>query len=248
MQTLRSLCKINSRMTKNLFPVSLTWEERKMIFQCPHLVCGVSMYSCWQCSSFELHNKLVHETTKKSGHCGYPKTASEESRKVTAEFYKAVNGNYPDFLPSDDFQETKQEPKVKKVRGEESKQRLLFVADILAKVFTKEQYEEEMKKAFPEMSAVYVSALFYQVKKTLPLDVQNKFISKKKGRKGEGDGMLIKIQKAKELYKKIVDKIQDKELIKQTFLQDYKTMYPLMSDNYMMTLFYTARRESKGGK
>lgn len=247
MQTLRSLCKINSRMTKNLFPVSLTWEERKMIFQCPHLVCGVSMYSCWQCSSFELHNKLVHETTKKSGHCIYPKLASEGSRKSTAEFYKSVNGTYPDFLPFDSFQETKvQETKVKKIKGEEGKQRLLFITDLLSRVDTKEQYEEEMKKAFPEMSTVYINSLFYQVKKTLPSDAQNKFISKKRGR--EGEGMIIKKQKAKDLYKKIISCIQDKELIKQTFLQDYKTMYPLLSDNYVMTLFYTARRNSVGGK
>jgi hypothetical protein len=246
MQTIRSLSKVGAKITGNLFPTPLTWEERKMIFHCPHFVCSVSMYSCWQCSSFELHNKLVHEITKKSGHCGYPKTATEESRKVTAEFYKAVNGNYPDFLPSEDFQEILQIPKVKKVRGEESKQRLALVVSILTEVNTKEQYEEEMKKAFPEMSAVYISALFYQVKKTLPLDMQNKFVAKKKGKGGEG--MIIKLQKAKELYKKLVDKIQDKELIKQTFLQDYKTMYPLLSDSYAMTLFYSARRDSVGGK
>ena len=73
---------------------------------CPMYKYFVSVFSCFQCLHFELHNERTAESIKKSGACRYPRQASKASREVADAFCCALG-----------FKDEKKERKDTKKKG-----------------------------------------------------------------------------------------------------------------------------------
>lgn len=122
---------------------------------CPRYNYFVSVFSCFQCDCFELHNKRTAEVIKKAGACHHPESASKESRAVTDAFCRSLG-----------FKNEKKERKDTRRRGGMNDKKE-FIEELLQQGAQKEEVMQELSAKYPEMSAAYQITLYYQVRKKI---------------------------------------------------------------------------------
>ena len=72
-------------------PIKLNSKERHSMWLCKKSQWYVSLYSCFQCSHFEIF--FDGRVDGMCGECIYPKRASKQSRVITRKFAAKVSGN-----------------------------------------------------------------------------------------------------------------------------------------------------------
>lgn len=233
MPTLNQLLPYKAKKsTDALFPVKLTWEERRMMFNCPIYNYSVSVYSCWQCPHAETHSQAVTDLTKRSCHCLWPHKASKPARKLTALVALKVTG-VADAESTIETRRAAKAEKLKKARMSRPQRdgqavKLDYVKTLMQQKLSKEQIKIKMIEKYSTMSDGYIAALTYKAAKELGIVFES---SKSKK---QGGGLQEKIEATKALLSKSTDKAKVVSKLAQ--------MYPTISEAYASTLFYQAAK------
>ncbi len=142
--------KRSYKLVAKPLPLELTKEERTNSGRiCPIYGYFVTAFSCFQCSSFEIHTLQERKKLKQVGNCKYPKKASTGSRKITS------------WSP---FEE-EGEGKGHKATTGGMLDKVKYATELIRKKKSRQETLAALRLKYEDMSAGYASAVYQIAKK-----------------------------------------------------------------------------------